>query len=80
MAEDYPKTLMELEGRFSSEDACLGTVYRYERSGVLHELLRMRGFTQDDAPIICGAISIRFIAQTTIPRGWLSQVNTPIGD
>ena len=31
----------------------LGTVYRYERSGVLHGLLRTRGFTQDDAHIIC---------------------------
>src|SRR4030042_917456 len=31
----------------------LGTVYRYERSGVLMGLLRVRGFTQDDAHIIC---------------------------
>ena len=31
----------------------LGTVYRYERSGVLHGMLRVRGFTQDDAHIIC---------------------------
>ena len=31
----------------------LGTVYRYERSGVLHGLFRVRGFTQDDAHIIC---------------------------
>jgi threonyl-tRNA synthetase len=31
----------------------LGTVYRYERSGVLHGLLRVRGFTQDDAHIFC---------------------------
>ena len=31
----------------------LGTVYRYERSGVLHGLLRVRGFTIDDAHIIC---------------------------
>ncbi len=31
----------------------LGTVYRYERSGVLHGLLRMRGFTQDDSHIFC---------------------------
>jgi len=33
----------------------LGTVYRYERSGVLHGLLRVRGFTQDDAHIFCRA-------------------------
>jgi threonyl-tRNA synthetase len=31
----------------------LGTVYRYERSGTLHGLLRVRGFTQDDAHIFC---------------------------
>jgi threonyl-tRNA synthetase len=31
----------------------LGTVYRYERSGTLHGLLRVRGITQDDAHIIC---------------------------
>ena len=33
----------------------LGTVYRYERAGVLHGLLRVRGFTQDDAHIFCTA-------------------------
>ncbi|MEJ2354465.1 MAG: threonine--tRNA ligase, partial [candidate division WOR-3 bacterium] len=31
----------------------LGTVYRYERSGTLHGMLRVRGFTQDDAHIFC---------------------------
>jgi threonyl-tRNA synthetase len=31
----------------------LGTVYRYEKSGTLHGLMRVRGFTQDDAHIIC---------------------------
>lgn len=31
----------------------LGTVYRYERTGVLHGLMRVRGFTQDDAHIVC---------------------------
>ena len=31
----------------------LGTVYRYERSGVLHGMMRVRGFTQDDAHIYC---------------------------
>jgi threonyl-tRNA synthetase len=30
-----------------------GTVYRYERSGVLHGMLRVRGFTQDDAHVFC---------------------------
>ncbi|MFC2039679.1 threonine--tRNA ligase [Chloroflexota bacterium] len=39
----------ELPLRFAE----LGTVYRYERSGVLHGLARVRGFTQDDAHIFC---------------------------
>jgi threonyl-tRNA synthetase len=39
----------ELPVRFAE----LGTVYRYERSGVLHGLLRVRGFTQDDGHIFC---------------------------
>ena len=33
----------------------LGTVYRYEKSGVLHGLTRVRGFTQDDAHLVCTA-------------------------
>ncbi len=37
----------------------LGTVYRYERSGTLHGLLRVRGFTQDDAHIFCTPDQIR---------------------
>jgi threonyl-tRNA synthetase len=53
----------------------LGTVYRHERSGVLHGLLRVRGFTQDDAHIFCtmeqaekeinDAINFAFDAQRT---------------
>ncbi len=53
----------------------LGTVYRHERSGVLHGLLRVRGFTQDDAHIFCtmdqaekeinDAITFAFEAQRT---------------
>jgi threonyl-tRNA synthetase len=39
----------ELPLRFAE----LGTVYRFERSGVLHGLLRVRGFTQDDAHLFC---------------------------
>jgi threonyl-tRNA synthetase len=35
-----------------------GTVYRYERSGVLHGMMRVRGFTQDDAHIFCTAEQI----------------------
>ncbi len=37
----------------------LGTVYRYERSGVLHGMLRVRGFTQDDAHIFCSRAQLR---------------------
>jgi threonyl-tRNA synthetase len=37
----------------------LGTVYRYERSGVLHGLLRVRGFTQDDAHIFCAPDQVK---------------------
>ena len=37
----------------------LGTVYRYERSGVLHGLTRVRGFTQDDAHIFCRPDQLR---------------------
>lgn len=40
-----PRSYRDLPVRYSE----LGTVYRYERSGVLHGLLRVRGFTQDDA-------------------------------
>ncbi|MDP3980595.1 MAG: threonine--tRNA ligase, partial [Chlamydiota bacterium] len=37
----------------------LGTVYRYERSGVLHGAMRVRGFTQDDAHIFCTPDQLR---------------------
>ena len=43
------RSYRELSIRFAE----LGTVYRYEKSGVLHGLLRVRGFTQDDAHIFC---------------------------
>ncbi|MGD0923326.1 MAG: threonine--tRNA ligase, partial [Terriglobia bacterium] len=43
------RSYRELPVRFAE----LGTVYRYERSGVLHGLMRVRGFTQDDAHIFC---------------------------
>jgi threonyl-tRNA synthetase len=36
-----------------------GTVYRYERSGVLHGMLRVRGFTQDDAHVFCTREQVR---------------------
>ena len=46
------------DGYYSYKDlpirwAELGTVYRYERSGTMHGLFRVRGFTQDDAHIFC---------------------------
>jgi threonyl-tRNA synthetase len=43
------RSFRELPVRYSE----LGTVYRYERQGVLHGMLRVRGFTQDDAHIFC---------------------------
>lgn len=47
--KDGLKSYRELPLRWAE----LGTVYRYERSGTLHGLMRVRGFTQDDAHIFC---------------------------
>ncbi len=44
----------------------LGTVYRYEKSGVLHGLLRVRGFTQDDAHIFCTPDQIQVEVKETV--------------
>ena len=44
-----PKSYRDLPLRYAE----LGTVYRFEKSGVLHGLIRVRGFTQDDAHIFC---------------------------
>ena len=44
-----PRSYRELPLRWTE----MGTVYRYEKSGTLHGLTRVRGFTQDDAHIIC---------------------------
>ncbi len=44
----------------------LGTVYRYEMSGVLHGLMRVRGFTQDDAHIICTAEQVEDVIHETL--------------
>jgi threonyl-tRNA synthetase len=49
MFKDAPKSYRDLPLRWAE----LGTVYRYERSGTLHGLFRVRGFTQDDAHIFC---------------------------
>lgn len=43
----------------------LGTVYRYEKSGVLHGLVRVRGFTQDDAHIFCAPEQLDKEIETT---------------
>ena len=48
----------------------LGTVYRYERSGVLHGLLRVRGFTQDDAHIFCMPEQIEKEIQDCVEFAW----------
>ena len=47
--KDRGRSYRELPLRWAE----LGTVYRYERSGVVHGMLRVRGFTQDDAHIFC---------------------------
>ncbi len=47
----------------------LGTVYRYEKSGVLHGLTRVRGFTQDDAHIFCSLDDLDKEITTTVKFG-----------
>lgn len=47
--QSHKRSYRELPVRWAE----LGTVYRYEKAGVLHGLLRVRGFTQDDAHIFC---------------------------
>src|SRR3990170_3278828 len=47
--KSHPRSYRDLPLRFAE----LGTVYRFERSGVLHGLMRVRGFTQDDAHLFC---------------------------
>jgi len=52
--KSIPRSYKDLPIRYAE----WGTVYRYERSGTLHGLLRVRGFTQDDAHIFCTAEQI----------------------
>jgi threonyl-tRNA synthetase len=47
--QSQPRSYRDLPVRYAE----FGTVYRYERSGVLHGMLRVRGFTQDDAHVFC---------------------------
>ena len=63
----------------------LGTVYRYEKSGVLHGLLRVRGFTQDDAHIFCTGdqiedeiIEVNFDGVLTFSPSWGDEFLTPL--
>lgn len=53
----------------------LGTVYRKERSGVLHGMLRVRGFTQDDAHIFCTADQIEqeITGVLNLALGWIER-------
>ena len=51
----YPRSYRELPMRLAE----FGTVYRYEQSGELHGLTRVRGFTQDDAHIFCAPEQIK---------------------
>ncbi|MCH9025040.1 MAG: threonine--tRNA ligase [candidate division Zixibacteria bacterium] len=57
----------------------LGTVYRYERSGVMHGLLRVRGFTQDDAHIFCTPQQVEEEILGCVEFALLSVGNSQIG-
>ena len=61
-----PKSYRDLPQRYAE----LGNVYRYERSGTMHGLLRVRGFTQDDAHIFCtrAQITARLKAASTLRK------------
>lgn len=58
----FPKSYRDLPLRYTE----LGTVYRYEKSGVLHGLTRVRGFTQDDAHIFCTPEQLDKEIETTV--------------
>lgn len=53
----------------------LGTVYRYERSGALHGLFRVRGFTQDDAHIFClpSQLTVEIVSTLSLTFGILNK-------
>jgi threonyl-tRNA synthetase len=53
--QSRPRSYRDLPIRYAE----FGTVYRYERSGVLHGMLRVRGFTQDDAHVFCTGDQVR---------------------
>jgi len=64
----------------------LGTVYRYERSGTLHGMLRVRGFTQDDSHIFCtpdqladeiaGVLDLTRVILSTFGYSWTAYLAT----
>ena len=62
----------------------LGTVYRYERHGVLDGLIRVRGFTQDDAHIFCRptscrrSYSARWSSRSSSSEASASRTSTPL--
>jgi len=55
----------------------LGSVYRYEESGVLHGMLRVRGFTQDDAHIICR--EDQFVEEVNLILDFALELNRDFG-
>jgi len=68
-----PRSYRELPLRWGE----LGTVYRYEESGVLHGMLRLRGFTQDDAHIICR--EDQFVEETENVLDFAIEINKVFG-
>jgi len=80
--KSQPRSYRDLPLRFAE----FGTVYRYEQSGELHGLTRVRGFTQDDAHIFCTAEQlksefikvidlVRYIFQTLDFQHYIAQVS-----
>ena len=75
--KNSPKSYRDLPARYAE----LGNVYRYERSGTMHGLLRVRGFTQDDAHIFCMPSQIESevaacidFAQAVLTHLWIFRV------
>jgi threonyl-tRNA synthetase len=60
--KNSPRSYRDLPQRYAE----LGNVYRYERSGTMHGLLRVRGFTQDDAHIFCTPDQIEYEIEACI--------------
>merc|ERR1712194_107194 len=71
MYKDEMRSYRDLPIRWAE----LGTVYRYERSGTLHGLMRVRGFTQDDAHVFClpDQLQSEIVAVLKLTRSILSR-------